>query len=326
VRRWNAVRRRDFIKIVAGALAWPAVAQAQRYPSRPVHFVVGFPPGGTTDIVARLLGQWLSERFGISFVVENKAGAGTNLATEAVVRAPADGHTLLVVTPANTINVSYYDKLDFDFERDIKPVARLIRSPFVLEVFPGFPVNTVPELIVQAKRNPGKITMASFGTGTASHLSGEMFKMMAGVQMVHVPYRGSAPMITDLLGGQVQVAFDNLPASIEHIRAGKLRALAVTTSTRSEMLPDVPTLAEFLPGYETSSWLAVGAPSRTPTEIIVTLNKEINAALADPKVSARLEDLGATVLAGSIADTATLFAEETEKWRGAVKFSSTKAK
>jgi tripartite-type tricarboxylate transporter receptor subunit TctC len=319
------VRRRDFIKAVAGALACSTVARAQSYPSRPVRFVVGFPPGGTTDVVARLIGQWLSERFGTPFVVENKAGAGTNLATEAVVRAPPDGHTLLVVTPANTINVSYYEKLDFDFGRDIRPVASLIRSPFVLEVFPGFPVNTVPDLIAQAKRDPGKITMASFGTGTASHLSGEMFKMMTGVRMVHVPYRGSAPMLIDLLAGQVQAAFDNLPASIEHIRAGKLRALAVTTAYRSEMLPDVPTLAEFLPGYETSSWLAIGAPSRTPTEIVVTLNREINAALANPKVYARLADLGATVLASSIADTATLFAEEEEKWRGAVKFSGAKA-
>ena len=320
-----AMRRRDFITVVAGALVWPVVARGQSYPSRPVHIVIGYPPGGTTDIVARLIGQWLSERFGKSFIVENKAGAGTNLATETVVRAPADGHTLLVVTPANTINVSFYEKIDFDFERDIRPVACLIRSPFVLEVFPGFPANTVPELIAQAKRNPGRITIASFGTGTASHLSGEMFKMMTGVQMVHVPYRGSAPMITDLLSGQVQVAFDNLPASIEHIRAGKLRALAVTTANRSEMLPDVPTLAEFLPGYETSSWLAVGAPSRTPNELVSTLNKEINAALADPKIKARLTDLGATVLGGSIADTARLFAEETEKWRGAVKFSGAKA-
>jgi tripartite-type tricarboxylate transporter receptor subunit TctC len=319
------MRRRDFIKVMVGALAWPSMAQAQRYPSRVVHFMVGYPPGGTTDVVARLIGQRLSERFGMPFIVENKAGAGTNLATEAVVRAPADGHTLLVVTPANTINVSYYEKLDFDFARDIAPVASLIRSPFVLEVFPGFAVNTVPELIVQAKQNPGKITVASFGTGTASHLSGELFKMAAGVQMVHVPYRGSAPMLTDLLGGQVQAAFDNLPASIEHIRAGKLRALAVTTATRSEMLPDVPTLAEFFPGFETSSWLAVGAPSRTPSEIVVTLNKEINAALADPEVRDRLAGLGATVLAGSLADTARLFAEETEKWRSAVKFSGAKA-
>jgi tripartite-type tricarboxylate transporter receptor subunit TctC len=319
------MRRRDFIKLVGGALVSSTVAQAQSYPSRPVHLLVGFPPGGTTDVVARLIGQWLSERFGTSFVIENRAGAGTNLATEAVVRAPADGYTLLVVTPANTINVSLYDKADFDFERDIRPVASLIRSPYVLEVFPRFPANTVPELIAYAKSNPGKVNVASFGTGTASHLSGEIFKMMTGVDMLHVPYRGSAPMLTDLLAGQIQVAFDNLPASIEHIRAGKLRALAVTTAQRSEMMPDVPTLAEFLPGYETSSWLAVGAPSRTPIEIIVTLNHAIDAALADPKVAALLAGLGATVLAGSVSDTATLFAEETEKWRKAVKFSGAKA-
>jgi tripartite-type tricarboxylate transporter receptor subunit TctC len=319
------MRRRDFINLVGGALVSSTVAQAQSYPSRPVHLMVGFPPGGTTDVVARLIGQWLSERFGTSFVIENRAGAGTNLATEAVVRAPADGYTLLVVTPSNIINVSLYDKADFDFERDIRPVATLIRSPFVLEVFPRFPAKTVPELIAYAKSNPGKANIASFGTGTASHLSGEIFKMMTGVEMLHVPYRGSAPMLTDLLAGQVQVAFDNLPASIEHIRAGKLRALAVTTAQRSEMLPDVPTLAEFLPDYETSSWLAIGAPSRTPTETVVTLNKEINAALADPKVNALLAGLGATVLAGSVADTAALFAEETEKWRKAVKFSGAKA-
>jgi tripartite-type tricarboxylate transporter receptor subunit TctC len=319
------MRRRDFIKLLGGALVSSTVARAQNYPSRPVHLMVGYPPGGTTDIVARLIGQWLSERFGTSFITENRAGAGTNLATEAVLRAPADGHTLLVITPANTINVSFYDKLDFDFERDIKPVVSLIRSPFVLEIFPGFPAKTVPELIAYAKSNPGKINIASFGTGTASHLSAEIFKMMTGVQMQHVPYRGSAPMLTDLLGGQVQVAIDNLPASIEHIRAGKLQALAVTTADRSEMLPNVPTLAEFVPGYETSSWLAIGVPSRTPTETVVTLNKEINAALADPKLKARLADLGATVLGGSLDVAAALIAEETEKWRKAVKFSGAKA-
>jgi tripartite-type tricarboxylate transporter receptor subunit TctC len=317
------MRRRDFLKVVGGALVSSTVAQAQSYPSRPVHFMVGFPPGGTTDIVARLIGQWLSERFGTTFVIENKAS--TNIATEAVVRATGDGYTLLVVVPANTINVSLYDKLGFDFGRDIRPVASLIRSPFVLEAFPGFPAKTVPELIAYAKSNPGKVNIASFGTGTASHLSGEMFKMMTDVAMQHVPYRGSAPMLVDLLAGQVQVAFDNLPASIEHIRAGKLRALAVTTAKRSETMPDVPTLAEFLPGYETSSWLAIGAPSRTPTEIIVTLNREINAALADPKVEARLAGLGATVLPGSLADAAALIADETEKWRKVVEFSGAKA-
>lgn len=317
------MRRRDFIKLVGGVLLSSSVAQAQGYPSRPVRLVVGFPAGGTTDIVARLIGQWLSERFGTPFVIENKAS--TDIATEAVVRAPGDGYTLLVVVPANTINVSFHDKLGFDFGRDIRPIANLIRSPYVLEVFPGFPAKTVPELIAYAKSNPGKANIASFGTGTASHLSGEIFKMMTDVTMQHVPYRGSAPMLIDLLAGQVQVAFDNLPASIEHIRAGKLRALAVTTAQRSEMMPDVPALAEFLPGYETSSWLAIGAPSRTPTEIIVTLNREINAALADPKVEARLAGLGATVLPGSLADAAALIADETEKWRKAVEFSGAKA-
>jgi tripartite-type tricarboxylate transporter receptor subunit TctC len=316
------MRRRDFIKLVGGALASSAnVARARGYPSRPVRLVVGYPPGGTTDIVARVIAQWLSERFGTPFVIENRAGAGTNIATETVVRAPADGYALLLATPANAINASFYDKLDFDFGRDIKPVASLIRSPYVLEVFPGFPAKTVSELITHAKANPGKINIGSFGTGTASHLSGEMFKMMAGIEMLHVPYKGSAPMLTDLLGGQVQVAFDNLPASLEHIKAGKLRALAVTTAKRSAKLPDVPTLAEFLPGYETSSWLAVGAPRETPAEIVVALNKEINAGLADPKVISQLTDLGATVLAGSPVDTATLFAEETAKWRKVVKFS-----
>ena len=320
------MRRRDFIKLVGGTLVLSAgLARGQSYPSRPVRLVVGFPPGGTTDIVARVLGQWLSERLSAPFVIENRPGAGTNVATETVVRAPADGHTLLVVTPANAINTSFYDKLDFDFERDITPVASLIRSPYVLEVFPGFPAKTVSELIAYAKANPGKIDVASFGTGTASHLSAEMFKMMAGVQMQHVPYKGSAPMVTDLLGGQVQVAFDNLPASIEHIKAGRLRALAVTTAKRSETMPDVPTLGEFLPGYETSSWLAIGAPSKTPNEVIVTLNREINAGLIDPKVKAKLADLGATVLPGSPVDSARLIADETEKWRKVVSFAGLKS-
>jgi tripartite-type tricarboxylate transporter receptor subunit TctC len=320
------MRRRDFIKLVSGTLVLSAgLARGQSYPSRPVRLVVGFPPGGTTDIVARVLGQWLSERLSAPFVIENRPGAGTNVATETVVRAPADGHTLLVVTPANAINTSFNDKLDFDFERDITPVASLIRSPYVLEVFPGFPAKTVSELIAYAKANPGKIDVASFGTGTASHLSAEMFKMMAGVQMQHVPYKGSAPMVTDLLGGQVQVAFDNLPASIEHIKAGRLRALAVTTAKRSETMPDVPTLGEFLPGYETSSWLAIGAPSKTPNEVIVTLNREINAGLIDPKVKAKLADLGATVLPGSPVDSARLIADETEKWRKVVSFAGLKS-
>jgi tripartite-type tricarboxylate transporter receptor subunit TctC len=322
----RTMKRRHFIKVVGGALFSSSanLARAQMYPSRPVHLIVGFPPGGTTDVVARVIGQWLSERLGTAFIIENKPGAGTNIATEAVVRAPGDGYTLLVITPANAINASFYDKLDFDFQRDIAPVVGLIRSPYVLEAFPGFPATTVPELIAYAKANPGKINIASFGTGTGSHLSGEMFKMATGVEMLHVPYKGSAPMLTDLLVGRVQVAFDNLPASIEQIKVGRLRALAVTTAKRSDMMPDVPTLGEFLPGYETSSWLALGAPRKTPTEIIVTLNKEINAGLADPNVKAQLAGLGATVIGGSSADTAALIAEETEKWREAVKFSGAK--
>jgi tripartite-type tricarboxylate transporter receptor subunit TctC len=319
------MRRRDFITAVAALVLQATLAQAQTYPSRPVHFIVGFPPGGTTDVVARLIGKRLSERFGVPFVVENMPGAGTNLATASAVRASADGHTLLIITPSNTINALFYDKLDFDFGPDIRPIATLIRSPFVLEVYPGFPAKTVPELIAYTKANPGKINLASFGTGTASHLSGEMFQMMSGAQLLHVPYKGSAPMLTDLMGGQVRVAFDNLPASLEHIRAGKLRALAVSTAARSQTIPEVPALAEFLPGFETSSWLAVGAPSKTASEIVDALNKEINAALADPGIVARLANLGATVLAKSPAGSAAFIDEETEKWRKVVRFSGAKS-
>jgi tripartite-type tricarboxylate transporter receptor subunit TctC len=316
------MRRRDLIKLAAIALfSSPTAALSQSYPSKPVRLLVGFPPGGTTDIVARLIGQWLSERLGASFVIENRAGAGTNIATEAVVRAPADGHTLLVMTPANTINVSFYDKLEFDFERDIIPVATLIRSPYVLEVSPGFPAKSVQDLVAYAKANPGKVNIASFGTGTASHLSGEMFKMMAGLHMQHVPYKGSAPMLMDLLGGQVQVAFDNLPASIEHIKAGRLRALAITTEKRAEVLPDVPTLGEFYPGFETSSWLGIGAPSKTPQAIVDLLNREINAGLADRTVRSKLADLGAAEFAGSPGEAARHISDEVEKWRTVVRAS-----
>ncbi len=313
------MRRRDLVKLAAFALlSSPAAAISQSYPTKPVRLLVGFPPGGTTDIVARLVGQWLSERLGVSFVTENRPGAGTIVATETVVRAPADGHTLLVMTPANTINASFYDKLDFDFERDIIPVATLIRSPYVLVAFPGFPAKSVNELVAYAKANPGKVNIASFGTGTASHLSGEMLKMMTGLKMQHVPYKGSAPMLMDLLGGQVQVAFDNLPASIEHIKAGRLRALAITTDKRTEVLPDVPTLGEFYPGFETSSWLAIGAPSKTPKAIVDLLNKEINAGLADPAVRSKLSDLGAAEFVGSIDDAAKHISGEIEKWRKVV--------
>jgi tripartite-type tricarboxylate transporter receptor subunit TctC len=305
--------RRQFLHLAAGAAALPALSRfawAQTYPTRPVHIIVGFSAGGTTDIGARLIAQWLSDRLGRPFVIENRPGVGTHIATEAVVRAPADGYTLLMVTGVNAINASLYDKLNYNFVRDIAPVASVIRSPFVLEVYPAVPVKTVPELIAYAKANPGKLNMASFGTGSGSHLSGELFKMVSGIEMLHVPYRGSAPMLIDLLSGQVQLAFDNLPASIEQIRAGKLRPLAVTTATRSEALPDVPTLGEILPGYEASAWIGVGAPKNTPAEIIDKLNKEINAALADPKIKARFADLSGTVVAGSPADFGNLIADE----------------
>jgi tripartite-type tricarboxylate transporter receptor subunit TctC len=316
--------RRTFLYLTAGAAALPAVsriARAQAYPTRPVRIIVGFPPAGGADIVARLIGQWLSERLGQQFIVENRPGAGSNIGTEAVVRAPPDGYTLLLVTSPNAINATLYDKLSFNFTRDIAPVAGLTRDPNVMEVNPSVPVKTVPEFIAYAKANPGKINMASAGNGTGGHVAGELFKMMTGVNMVHVPYRGAGPALTDLIGGQVQVMFDVMTSSIEHIRAGKLRALAVTSSTRSEALPDVPTMGEFVPGYEASNIRGVGVPRNTPAEIIDWLNKEINAGLADPKMKARFADLGVTVLAGSPADFGRLMAEEVEKWAKVVKFS-----
>jgi tripartite-type tricarboxylate transporter receptor subunit TctC len=321
------LQRRQFLHLSGAAAAFAVAAPsaiAQTYPTRPVRIVVGFPAGGTTDIAARLIAEALSERLGHQFIVENRPGAATNLATEAVVRAPADGYTLLAVTATNTINASLYGKLDFNFMRDIAMVAGVLRSPLVLEVHPSVPVKTGPELIAYAKANPGKITMASFGTGTTSHVAGELFKMMSGVNMLHVPYRGSAPMVTDLLGGQVQAALDNLPASIEHIKAGKLRALAVTTAARSDNLPDIPAVGEFLPGFETSAWVTVGAPRNTPASVIEKLNSEINASLADPKMKARVADLGAMVYPGLPADFSRLIAEETEKWAKVVKFAGLK--
>jgi tripartite-type tricarboxylate transporter receptor subunit TctC len=319
--------RRQFLHLSAGAAALPAVsriARAQTYPARPVHIIVGFPAGGNFDVVARLMGQWLSERLSQTFVIENRPGAAGNTATEAVVRATADGYTLLLDGAVNTINATLYDKLNFNFIRDIAPVAGISRYTNLMEVNPSFPAKTVPEFIAYAKANPGKINMASGGNGTSQHLSGELFRMMTGVNMLHVPYRGAAPALTDLLGGQVQVMFDAMVSSIEHIRAGKLRALAVTTATRSETLPDIPTLAEFVPGYETSGWAGLGAPRETPTEIIDRLNKEINAGLADPKLKARFAELGGTVLPGSPADFGKLIAEETEKWGKVVKFAGIK--
>jgi tripartite-type tricarboxylate transporter receptor subunit TctC len=300
------------------------MATAQSYPTRPVRFIIGYPPGGSADITARLLGQWLSERLGQPFVIESRPGASTNIATEAVVRAPPDGYTLLLVAPANAINATLYEKLNFNFIRDIAPVAGIIRFPNVIVVNPSVPAKTVPEFIAYAKANPGRLNMASSGNGSTIHVSGELFKMMTGVNMIHVPYRGGAPALTHKISGQVQVMFDNVPTSIEFIRAGKLRALAVTTATRSEVLPDLPTVADFVPGYEASAWYGVGVPKGTPDDIIDKLNKEINAILAEPKAKARLADLGASLLAGSPADFGKLVADETEKWGKVVKFSGAK--
>jgi tripartite-type tricarboxylate transporter receptor subunit TctC len=330
MQRGNAMTlaRRTFLQLAAAAAALPALpraATAQAWPSRPLRLVVGFPAGGTTDIAARLIGQWLSDRLGQPVVIENRPGAGANLAAETVVRAPPDGYTLLAATSSNVINTTFYQKLSFNFVRDIAMVAGVTRSPLVLEVNPSLPVKSVPELIAHAKANPGKIALASFGTGTTSHVAGELFKMTAGVDLFHVPYRGSAPLVTDLLSGLVQAAFDNLPASIEHIRAGKLRALAVGTAERSPALPDVPTVAEFLPGFEASAWVAVAAPKATPAEIVERLNREINAGLADPKIKARLAELGGTVFVGTPADFDRLVAEQTEKWGKVIRAANIKA-
>jgi tripartite-type tricarboxylate transporter receptor subunit TctC len=319
--------RRNFLHLAAGAaalLAISRVAGAQTYPSRPVRVIVPFAPAGDTDLVARLMGQWLSERLGQPFIIENRAGAGTNIGTEAVVRAPPDGYTLLLASPPAAINATLYEKLNFNFIRDIAPVAGVIRAPFVMEVNPSVPAKTVPELIAYTKTNPGKISMASAGVGSGPHAAGELFKMMAGVNLVHVPYRGQGPALTDLLGGQVQVYFAGIPSSIQYIRAGKLRALAVTTATRSEVLPDIPTLSDFLPGYEASFWGGFGAPKNTPVQIVDKLNSEINAALADPKMKARLADLGGKVLPGSPAEFGKHIADETEKWAKVIKFAGIK--
>ena len=290
------------------------VRMAQVYPSRPVHLVVGFPPGGPTDIAARLIGQSLSERLGQQFVIENRPGAGSNIGTEAVVRAPPDGYTLFLAYSANAINATLYDKLNFNFIRDIAPVASISRETTIMVVNPSIPAKTVPEFVAFAKTNPGNINLASGGHGTPPHVVGELFKMMAGVNLLHVPYRGGAPAVADLLAGQVQVMFASPSISLQHVRAGRLRALAVTTVARSEVLPDVPTVGDFLSGFEASVWLGIGAPKNAPAEIIDKLNKEINAGLADPKIRARFADLGSTVLPGSPGDFGKLIAEETEKW------------
>jgi tripartite-type tricarboxylate transporter receptor subunit TctC len=320
--------RRRFLQLAAGAAALPSVSRvawAQAYPSRPVRIIVGFAPGGSADILARLTGQWLSERLGQSFIIENRPGAGGNFSTEAVVRAPADGYTLLLVGPFAAVNETLYEKLKFNFLRDIAPVASVSREPQVMVLNPSVPANTVAEFIAYAKANPSKISMASAGIGSPSHVAGELFKMMTGVNMVHVPYRGAGPALTDLIGGRVQVYFAPMASAIEHIRAGRVRSLAVTTAMRSEALPGVPIVSDFVPGYEASSWYGIGAPTNTPAEIVEKLNREINTALADPKIKAQLADLGNTVLAGSPADFGKLIAVETEKWAKVVKLSGIKA-
>jgi tripartite-type tricarboxylate transporter receptor subunit TctC len=320
--------RRKFLHLAAGAAALPAVSRialAQAYPSRPVRIIVGVAAGGTTDILARLMSQWLSERLGQPFIIDNRPGGGTNIATEAVVRAPADGYTLLMVGTTQAVNATIYDKLNFNFIRDIAPVASIDRESLVMAVNPSVPARTVPEFIAYAKANPGKISMASAGNGTPSHISGELFKMMTGVSMVHVPYRGGGPALTDLVAGQVQVMFPTMSSSIEYVRTGKLRALAVTTVMRSEAPPDLPTVAEFVPGYEASYWAGLGAPKNTPANIVDKLNKEINVGLVDSKLKARFADLGAAAFPGSSSDFAKFIATETEKWGKVVKFAGIKA-
>jgi tripartite-type tricarboxylate transporter receptor subunit TctC len=318
------ISRRRFLHLAAGAAGLPAIstpARAQAWPARPVRLIVGYTPGGSADLTARLTGQWLSERLGQAFVVENRPGGGTNIATEAALRAPPDGYTLLLAAPANAINATLYDKLNFNFLAEAEPVAGLIRFPNVVVVNPSLPVKTIPELIAYAKANPGKLNMASSGNGSTIHMSGELFKMLTGINMVHVPYRGGAPALTDLISGQVQVMFDNIPTCAEHVKSGKLRGLAVTSTTRSEVLPDLPTVSDFLPGYEASAWYGFVAPKNTPAAVIDTLNKATNTALADPVIKTRFTDLGAILLPGSPGDFGKLLADETEKWGKVVKFS-----
>jgi tripartite-type tricarboxylate transporter receptor subunit TctC len=319
--------RRTFLHLAAGAAALPAVSRfawAQTYPTRPVRLIVTTAAGGSPDIIARLIGQWLSERLGQPFVIENRTGAGTNLGTEIGVRAPPDGYTLLMALSANAINAAVYEKLPFNFIRDTAPVASIASIPLIMEVNPSVPVKTVPEFIAYAKANPGKINMASGGSGTPAHVAGELFKMMAGINMVHVPYRGEGLALPDLISGQLQAMFGVMPASLGYIKTGKLRALAVTTAKRQELLPEVPTVGEFLPGYEARGWYGIVVPKATPVNIIEKLNQEINAALADPTMKARLTDLGCAVFAGSPADFGKFIADETEKWAKVVKFAGIK--
>ena len=320
--------RRTFLQLAAGAAALPTlprIARAQAYPTRPVRLIVGFPAGGVGDVLARLMGQWLSDRLGQPFVIENRPGAATNIATEAVARAAPDGHTLLWITAANAINASLYEKLSFNFMRDIVPVASVVRGPGVMEVNPAVPAKTIPEFIAYAKANPGKLNLASSGPGTVSHVAGELFKLMAGVDLVHVPYRGAAPALTDLIGGQVQVMILPIISSIEHLKAGRLRALGVTTAARLDVVPDIPTVAEFLPGYEVSDWTGIGVPRGTPVEIVERLNSEINAGLENPKIKARLAELGSLLMPMSRAEFGKLIADETAKWAKVVATAGIKA-
>jgi tripartite-type tricarboxylate transporter receptor subunit TctC len=319
--------RRQFLHLAAGVALLPSmsrIAQGQTYPSRPVRIIVGLAAGSSLDILARLMGQWLTERLGQPFVIENRPGAGTNIATEAVVKAAPDGYTLLMVSPANAINATLYDKLSFNFVHDIVPIASVMRTPNVMLVSPSGPAKSVPEFIAYAKAHPGKVSMASAGIGTASHMAGELFKTMTGVNLVHVPYRGAGPALTDLLAGQVQVYFPGTTASLEYIKAGTLRALAVTTAARTQVLPDIPTVGDFVPGYESSLLDGFGAPRNTPREIIDRLNTEINAGLADPSIKTQLVSFGGMVLAGSPANFATLIAEETEKWAKVIRAGNIK--
>jgi len=319
--------RRQFLNMAAGAAALPAtsqIARAEGYPARPVRLIVGFGAGGAPDIMARLMGQWLSERLGQPFVVENRPGANGNIGTEAAVRAPADGYTLLLVLPSHTVNATLYQNLNHNFLRDIAPVASISRDPEVIVVNPSLPVHSVPEFIAYAKANAGKINMASPGVGSAPHMAGELFKFMTGIDMTHVAYRSSAAAITDLLGGQVQVYFAPISASIEYVRAGKLRALGVTTAARVEALPDIPTAGDFVPGYEASAWYGICAPKRTPAEIVDRINMEINAGLSDPKLKVRLAGLGSSVFVLSPSDFGKFIADETEKWAKVIKFANIK--
>ena len=306
--------RRRFLQLTAGAVAFPAIARADTYPSHPVRFIVGFAAGSTTDILARLMGQWLTQRLGQQFVIENRSGAGGNVGAEAVVKSAPDGYTLLMVPPAVAANGALYPNLNFDFVRDTAAVAGVVRVPNVAEVHPSLPIKSIPELIAYAKANPDKLSYASAGIGTPSHLAGQLFNTMTGVNLRHIPYRGDGPAMADLVAGQVPVAFATMIASISHIRAGQLRPLGVTTAKRSDALPDLPSISEFVPGYETSSWFGIAAPAGTPADIIATLNRETNAGLADPTIKARLDDMGCMELPGSAADFGKLIVDETNKW------------